>query len=822
MKRTHLSAAIALLLTASLSLPLSASTQVKAAEQEDAGPLPTIESFTAGMQKHSGFFTFYWDEKNGKIWLEIGDWDQEFLYVTSLPWGVGSNDIGLDRGQLGRTAVAVFKRVGPKVLLMQNNYRFRADDADAAIKRTVDQSFAHSVLWGGKVSAQENGRVLVDAGDLFLRDAHNVIGSLRRSNQGDYKLDMSRSAIFIERTKAFPDNSEFEVTLTFTGEPRGRWIESVSPTGRAVTVHQHHSFIRLPDTGYEPRRFDPRSSYGSTSYYDFNAPFDRPIVRRFINRHRLQKKNPEAEVSEAVEPITYYVDPGIPEPIKTAVIEGASWWNEAFEAAGYRNAWRVRELPPDADPMDARYNLIQWVNRSSRGWSYGGSITDPRTGEIIKGHVTLGSLRIRQDYLIAVALGAPYSGGADEAPELKKMALQRIRQLAAHEVGHTLGLMHNYASSANERASVMDYPHPLIKLTADGRIDFSNAYADGIGEWDKVSIAYGYQDFPEGADEEAELDKILSDAFERGLFFITDSDSRPAGSAHPLGHLWDNGTDAAAELERVLQVRRAALENFSENNIRIGQPYCTLEEVLVPLYLYHRYQTTAAAKLLGGMNYNYALRGKDDVLSELIDGATQRRALDVLLRTLDPEELTLPERIIRLIQPRAPGYQRGGEVFPGRTGVVFDPLAAAETAAGHTLSLLLHPERATRLVEFHVRNPETPGLGEVIDRLLDATWKSESGDGLKAEVSRTVARLALRSLMSLAVDGRASDQARAIALLKLDEFSGRLENETAAAQDEAQKAHLLAASIELKRFLEDPKLENIPAPLPLPPGDPIG
>ena len=478
------------------------------AQQEAADAPPSISVFTAGMEKHEGFFDFYWDEKGGKLWLEIANWGEEFIYYSTLPWGVGSNDIGLDRGQLRGEHVVAFHRHGPKVLLIEPNYDFRADGASPEIERVVEQSFARSVLWGAEVAAEENGRALVDAEGLLIRDAHGVVKSLREAGEGEYRLDPLRSAVYMPRTKSFPDNSEFEAVLTFEGEAQGELLRKVAPTDSAVTVHQHHSFVRLPPEGYKPRAFDPRSGAFGISYNDYATPFDKPLVKRFIGRHRLEKKDPEAPVSEAVEPIVYYVDPGIPEPIRSAVVEGAGWWSEAFEAAGYKNAWRVELLPADADPMNIRYNLIQWVHRSTRGWSYGGSVSDPRTGEIIKAHVTLGSLRIRQDYLIAVALTAPYADG-DEATAAREMALQRIRQLSAHEVGHSLGFGHNYSANMNERSSVMDYPHPLARLDADGNIDLSDAYTDGIGEWDKVMIAYSYQDFPDGTDEDAALKKIL-------------------------------------------------------------------------------------------------------------------------------------------------------------------------------------------------------------------------------------------------------------------------------------------------------------------------
>jgi len=463
--------------------------------------LPSTADKTRGMQKLDGFVPIYWDSTAGKVFLELVP-GQELLYVVSLPAGLGSNDIGLDRSQLGGEAIVRFDRIGPKVLMVQPNLRYRAErTTNPAERRAVAESFASSALWGFKVEAAADGRVLVDATDFALRDGHGVIPALARNRQGTYRLDLSRSAVYLPRTKAFPRNSELEVTLTFAGDQPGDWVRDVTPTPGAITVRQRHSFIQLPDAGYTPREFDPRAGYFDFAYADYSAPFPEPVNRRFITRHRLEKRDPSAPISDPVKPIVYYLDPGVPEPVRTALLDGARWWNQAFEAAGYRNAFRMEILPDSADPMDVRYNVIQWIHRSTRGWSYGSSITDPRTGEIIKGHVSLGSLRVRQDFLLAEGLLAPYASGADRSPEAEAMALARIRQLSAHEVGHTIGLAHNYIASTQGRASVMDYPHPVAKLKDDGTIDLSDAYLEGIGEWDKVAVTWGYQDFPDGTDE---------------------------------------------------------------------------------------------------------------------------------------------------------------------------------------------------------------------------------------------------------------------------------------------------------------------------------
>ena len=795
-----------------LTLPLAAQDQ----------SLPTIAEKTNHMQQYPGFFTYYWDAAAGKIWLEIDKFDREFLYLNALPAGVGSNDIGLDRGQQGERRIVKFVRSGPKVLLVQPNYRYRAITDNQPEKQSVAEAFAQSVLWGFSVAAESNGRVLVDASDFFLRDAHDVIGALKRTGQGNFRLDESRSAFYLPRTKNFPKNSEVEVMLTFTGSDPGNFVRQVTPDPTAITVRQHHSFIELPDGDFQPRRFDPRAGYFGVSFYDYAAPISEPLAQHYIARHRLKKKNPAAAMSEPVEPIVYYLDPGVPEPIRSALLEGARWWNQAFEAAGYIDAFRVEMLPPDADPMDVRYNVIQWVHRATRGWSYGDAVMDPRTGEIIKGHISLGSLRVRQDYLIAEGLLAPYEDGTTVPPEMQEMALARLRQLSAHEVGHTLGLMHNFAASVSHRASVMDYPHPLVKIGEDNRLDLSEAYASGIGEWDKAAIRYGYAEFPPGSDEAAELEKILREARESGLQYISDSDARPAGGAHPFAHLWDNGSDAADELQRVLKVREIALRQFSENNIRAGRPLAALEETLVPIYFFHRYQTEAAAKLIGGLNYTYALRGDGQLVTEIVSPEAQQKALAALLQTLDPQTLRLPERVLQLLSPHPPGWERNRESFNNRSGLTFDALAAAEAAANHTLGLLLHPQRAARLVEYHARDARYPGFGQVLDQLAERVFYAESPEGLPGEIQRTVSYVALYHLMRLVADEQTAPQVRAIASLKLKELQQRYTVLRSGKSTESREAHRQFVLELLRKFFEEPWQVTVPQPLDPPPGSPIG
>ena len=783
----------------------------------------TISEKVAGMQQFPGFFPFYWDAKAGKIWLEIDKWNTEFLYVESLPAGIGSNDIGLDRGQLGNSAIVRFDRTGPRVLLVAPNYNFRAITNNPDERLAVKDAFAESTLWGFEVAAEEGNRVLVDATSFYLRDVHQVTNTLQRGQQGAYRLDSTRSAFYLPNTKNFPLNTEVETTLTFTGEPAGQFVREVVPVPDAITVRERHSFVQLPPAGFKPRVYDPRAGYYGIDYMDFATPIEEPITKRFISRHRLEKKDPSARVSEAVKPIVYYVDRGAPEPVRSALLEGARWWNQAFEAIGYKDAFRVELMPPDVDPMDVRYNVIQWVHRSTRGWSYGNSLVDPRTGEIIQGRVSLGSLRDRQDFLIAEGLLAPYDKTNTASPKLMEMVLARLRQLAAHEVGHTLGLQHNYAASPVNRSTVMDYPAPRAKLGADGVPDLSDAYAKGIGEWDKVAIAYGYQDFAPGVDEASALDRTLSDAFARGLMYLTDQDARPASSSSSVAHLWDNGTNAIDELSNVMKVRAAALKRFGENNIREGAPMATIEDVLVPIYMYHRYQVEAAAKVIGGEDYTFSLKGKGDRNPQIVAPEEQRRALAAVLETLKPEALALPESLLRLLPPRPPGYQRTREDFRIRTQPVFDALAPAEAVADHVSGFLLNQERAARIVQFHARDSRNPGLAEVIDRILAATWKAPAATGYAGEIQHSVNTIILIDLMSLASGERASNQVRAVASLKLDQLKNWLTAQSRLRTvDENHRAFLFYSLEQIKRFQEDPKKMNLTAPQPPPDGQPIG
>jgi hypothetical protein len=817
-------------------LPTAQSTSPPA--QSAVQPAASISQKIAGMTHMDGLLPLDWDAKAGKLYLEIPHLNTDLLYVHSLPFGVGSNDLGLDRGQVSSGAIVRFERTGPKVLLIEPNELFRSSSSDNAERLAVRQSFPESVLFGFKVEAEDaSGAVLVDATNFFMRDAHGVTETLADAKQGAYKPDVTRSTIALDRTRAFPENTEIESTLTFTTDDPGKanFVRQVTPDSHAVTVREHQSFIELPGPGFTPRRFDPRAGYFPDAYRDYSAALGEPLDQQFIIRHRLQKKDPACvRDCEAQAPIQYYVDRGAPEPVRTALVEGARWWDQAFQAAGWApGTFRVELLPADADPMDIRYNIIQWVHRYTRGWSYGSAVVDPRTGEIIKGNVTLGSLRARQDYLIAEGLLSPYVDGkplpAADDPMLA-MVLARIRQLAAHETGHTLGLAHNFAASSyphtpQESVSVMDYPFPYIALDGNGVPSLKQSYAVNIGIWDKVAINYGYREFDrEGKLQEdaAALNEVLASSEKTGLIFITDEDARPLGGAHPHAHLWDNGADPADELNRILDIRAAGLKRFGVDAIRTGTPLAQLEDTLVPLYLLHRYQTEAAVKEIGGLDYRYQLRGDAQPNAEIVAPAEQNKALAAVLKTLSPQALTLPESLLAIMPPRPPGLRPTRESFPSETGLTFDPIAAAESAADLTLAGLLDPSRVSRIVQYHMRVPDSLSLRVVLEDISKATAeRPEAGHTMSSEVARAVEFRALEAMLSLAVNQQASSQARAIARFHIDGVLKQLTSAQPLA-DTAEEIHRAAMIDRIQAFQKDPTKFVPSAPVNAPPGMPIG
>jgi Met-zincin/Domain of unknown function (DUF5117) len=802
-------------------------------------PADTFDEKTKNLQKIDGFVPIFWDAKNGKMLMEISRFNKEFLYQVSLPAGVGSNPIGLDRGQLGRTFVVYFERIGNKIMLIQPNYRYRAITNDEAEKRAVADSFARSVIWGFKIEAEEGDKILVDATQFLLRDAHGVTERFKQSRQGNYKLDESRSAFYLPRTKGFPKNTEVETILTFGGEDAGRLLSSVTPTAASVTVREHHSFVELPDDNYVPRKLDPRASSFGITFNDYASPFTESIEKRWISRHRLNKKNPNEAVSEPIKPIIYYVDNGVPEPIRSALLEGASWWNSAFEAAGFKNAFQVKVLPADADPMDIRYNMINWVHRSTRGWSYGAGVTDPRTGEIIKGNVSLGSLRIRQDFMLGTGMIPIYNSSnycifgdspdlnylADSTTDSAAMSLARIRQLSAHEVGHTLGFEHNFAASSyGNRASVMDYPAPLVEIK-NGKLDLSNAYGVGIGIFDKYAVQFAYSDFPKGVSEKAELEKIIEKSVTDGMLFIRDEDGRGIDTAHPFASTWDNGNDAVATLKHEMIVRRIGLNEFGLRSVPKGTPLSELESKFIPLYLHHRYQLVAALKSVGGIYFTYAVKTNSGInpskYREIVAPERQREALNAVLDTLSTTELAVPQNILELIPPRAFGFDDGtAENFDKRTEPVFDSLGATTIAADFAISGLLNSNRAGRMIEFNAQDKKYPHFKETVDALTLRIWKSPTPtNNYHAAIMQNLQSLLVNRLMDLAANSDASNQVRATANEALYQLSESLKLELR----RTPNAHRRFIQQDIERFLNRPDVPRTRTPnLQTPQGEPIG
>ena len=774
-----------------------------------------VKQVKNGLINYQGFFDFSYSENKDRIYLEVNSLNKQFLYVSALSQGIGSNDIGLDRGQLGARKIVFFRKSGNKLLLIEPNLKYVAKTKNPLEKKSVYEAFAKSVLHGFNIIDYKNGSYKIDITSFLLEDRHGIIKRLVDRNQGKYAIDKSKSSINLDRTKAFEKNIEFDVLLTFTGNAEGNFIKSVTPSPDNITVYQHHSFIELPDNNYKSRIFDPRSGSNSISYFDYSSPVTKKTLKKYILRHRLIKKNKNTTLSEPLEPIIYYLDNGTPEPVRSALIEGGEWWNEAFEKIGFKNAFKIKILPKNADPLDIRYNVIQWVHRSTRGWSYGSSVIDPRTGEIIKGHVSLGSLRVRQDFMIAIGLlEAPYSLTNNKEKIALDMALSRIKQLSAHEIGHTLGFSHNFSASSNNDSSVMDYPHPNIKLS-NNKINIENAYSTGIGEWDKVSVAYSYSEFDELQDENLELDKILENSFRNNLSFISDADSRPIGSSHPTAHLWDNGPDAVVELKKLIQIRDIALQNISLDHLKKGEPYSNLQDLIVPIYLLHRYQSEAVVKLIGGVDYDYAVKGNIKYEINMIEKNKQREALANFIELLTPEKLKFPSKLRKLLFPKAFGSKVTRENFLTQTGITFDFIGAANTLSNNLLKLLLNSERASRLIQQTGFDVRQLSFEEVIENLFAISFKKRYSDNHYRQINEVVKHNILKNIFSLGQNPKVYPEIKAAIFSKLESLDNFL-----ASQEDLIYGNYYRS--EIQKYFDNPDDFKPKSSNRMPDGSPIG
>lgn len=781
------------------------------------------DEITAKFTRMDGLLPVFIDKAGGKIWLSLPAPDAEgisgrFLYLTALRTGLGSAPVGLDRAKVGDTQVLHFRRVGAKVVAEFENTRFRANGAPAAEQAAARDAFSPSVVWAGKVEADAaDGRLLVDLSSFLTRDAMGIAQSLKDADEPGFHQSADLSAADLGAVKVFPENLEFEALETFVSDTPGPEVRNIAPDPHAITLVVHHSLVKLPGPGFEPRRFDPRTGTFSLVTLDFAAPLTGDIVGRLAPRFRLDKTDPIAARSPVKKPIVFYIDRAAPEPIRTALVQGVGWWAQAFDAAGYQDAFRVAVLPEGADPMDVRYNVVNWVDRATRGWSYGQPVIDPRTGEIVKGSVLLGALRVRQDMLIFEGLLGAAGEGRGGPNDPAQVALARLRQLGAHEVGHALGFAHNFAASTQDRASVMDYPAPRVKLTG-GQIDLSDAYGVGVGAWDRFTVDWLYSHA-----DQASLDAKAKAAKDAGMRYITDGDSRPAGAGQPWGALWDDGPDPIAELDRIMQVRRAAITRFGLGALRPGEPVANLRRKYVPIYLLHRYQVQAAAKALGGVDYSYAVVGDNRTAAPAVPADVQRRALASLLQTLQPEALDTPEALTPYLsagQSGDPDRQFDIEILPTAADPIFDPLAAADVAAGLTLDVLLAPDRLSRLVDQHRRDTLMPGVHEVLERLIAASFDPAPPAPRAAELRRRVQTRTVLTLAAIQRDPTTSTDAAGEIETALRDLAARLKAAPGAASERAHRlwlANLLLDKDELARTLARPGLR--PA---IPPGMPIG
>jgi hypothetical protein len=789
--------------------------------------LPSVADAVKGLSRREGLLESYVDVNKGRILLKLpkpadsSGLVGEYLYAESLASGLGANDIGLDRGEDGETYVVRFRVRGERLAIEAVNTSFRADSTNPDERFSTERSFPSSVLWAGKLEGRDpDGVSVADITSFIVRDAHRSAATMSGSN-ANYSLDANRSYLMPEACFAFPDNLEFDASLTFVSNNSRAEVRETSPDPQSVTLIQHHSLVRLPDAGFKPREYDPRSGYFGLTQMDFAATLDQSLTKRFIARHRLEKVDPSKAISAVKKPIIYYLDRGAPEPMKSALLEGGRWWAQAFADAGFQDAFRVEILPEGVNPLDIRYNVIQWIHRSTRGYSVGGSIVDPRTGEIVKGMVRLDSSRIRQDLLIFEGLGGADGALTGKPIDFTIPALARVRQLSAHEIGHTLGLRHNFAGSTFGQASVMDYPGPNLQLKSNGEIDFSHAYGVGVGAWDKFAIWYGYSDStPE------ERQKALERVHKGELVYLTDEDDPVQGGADWRSSKWDNGNDPINALQNTTAIRSAAMVKFGENSVRNGTPRSQIEVSLGPIYFFHRYDLATLCKTIGGLEYMHSVKVPAGLAPAPpvmpVSADRQRRALALVLDCLSPAMFDIPPQLAAILNPSAPGYGDRREKFKSSTTFVFDTLGAANTAGDLVISELLNPARCARVVELNARDNQLPSLTEILGSVRDRVFNYTPDSLRHAEIARGIQSVYVDRLMDLVdADVPRSTRSRAVAELKK---TLEIANSRIKVGSEDAKAHYALLAGEIEKFFDRPMGEGKRSPKPLGPmpGSPIG
>lgn len=657
--------------------------------------------------------------EGGRLLLGIRRFDTPFMMRASLAAGFGSSGLRLDRGAPGKVRIAEFRREGDRVVLLLRNKHFLATgDDDAVLAGT--ESFARSLLWSARPEEEAGGETLVDAGDLAAADHHGIGEALLAAGEGSYAVDQARSFPLPARSRGGEDGAWLAAVLTLAGPGQGEAVRTIAPAPESLTFVQYLHLVPLPAPLMPARRYHPGSGGYGIGHFDHGQPAAAGTDVRVQPRFRLE---PTAN-GEVRKPVVFYVDPAIPEPVRSAVVEGGNWWRAGFAAIGLPGAYRVEVLPDGADRHDPGLNVVWWVHRAGRGWSRGAGLTDPRTGEIVTGRVLLGSQRVEQLTALAEALLAPY-GQPDQAARLRaveEFTLSRMRHLAAHEIGHALGFMHNYASTLHAKPSVMDYPHPRLAVGPDGEIDVSRAYSRGLGPWDLFLVEHAYRPFPAGEEEEL-LAGLRRRAMDEGLAYVTDADGHSPDAAHPDGVPWTMPGDALTGLDDVLEVRRVALSRFSAAVLPPGRQAGDLEERLALLYLLHRHQVTAVARLIGGARYAYAQAGDGNAGTRPVAGADQQAALARLSELLKAEHLALPAAVLDTLTPPAIRYGRTSEYLDSGAGLVFDPLSAAEAGAALVAGQVLGPARLNRAAWQHAVDASVPAVPEIIDALLDVTWR---------------------------------------------------------------------------------------------------